>query len=245
MLRRGVHHDYIQEFDTSETLDEILLNMKINEIAETEIKSLKRIEYGWDHEILKRHFGSEFGKKRNSVEIVYRVQLYYFQQGVNKFTLNIDNKIKRLHKRQQLVKRLIQQKQYKWAQEQLEYIENQCTAGHYQEDSRKLAKIKQNAQINLTFCYWKLKNEKDLREKFDALLRSGVENEKVVYRLVDLLYEKMKYREIVELLEKEEMEWVGNKGIKRVRERARERLKEWEKKEKRMFKRMMGKDFKL
>jgi len=73
--------------------------MKKFEKAEITINNLNNVEYGWDYQLLKTHFEKknlEFTSEnidKNKIEILYKIELYYFKEGRNSFTVTFEERI--------------------------------------------------------------------------------------------------------------------------------------------------------
>lgn len=135
--------------------------MKKFEESEISIRKLTKLKYGEDLEIIRKHldkFDIELNQENidsEKLNIKYRLKLYYFKEGQNSFTINLEERIKFIEKRKKKAVEFLKKGDFKKSLKLFHKIDNLSEFGVFDEDKKTMLPYKLSAKLNISLIYWK------------------------------------------------------------------------------------------
>lgn len=238
-LNNQVNFCYPNEFFLSKALQTVLLGMKKFEEAEVAISRFRHLKYGQDHDAIVNYFQSQGWEATDEtmaikqIKINYSIKFYYFFEGRNAFTFKLNERVEHIKRKREVAVRFLEQAKYKKAIKLLKVIHEFCTLGIYDEDKKELNTFNLSALLNLSLCYWKLKDWVHMKQFSTKALEIDKKNVKAVYRLAFAESAQLNYETALSLLDQHKD--VSSDELATLRAETTVKLKEFRAKEKQMY----------
>lgn len=221
--------------------------MKKFERSKVFIKDLNRLKYGKDREIIEKHFTDmkweltqEFITE-NEIEIVYQFDSYWFKEGCNNFTIDLDFRVEHIKRKKAKSVELIKAKKYKKALKLLKFIEEVCTYGVFDEDKAELTAYKTSALMNMGLCHWKTENWREMKKISLEVVKADNNNIKAIYRAALADFKMLNYEEALDLLSHYKSDSIEDrKDLEVLEKKIKKKVSEVHKKEKMIYKNVLG-----
>ncbi len=234
-----VNYFYPNEYSLSKALQIILVGMKKFEEAEAAISSFTHLKYGQDYQAVASYFQSQGWEsndqtiKDHQVKIAYSIKFYYFFEGRNAFTFNLKERIEHIKRKREIAVRFLEQPKYKKAIKLLKVIHEFCTLGIYDEDKKELNAFNLSALLNLSLCYWKLKDWVQMKQFAKKAIDIDRKNVKAIYRLALAESAQLNYEEALAILDQHKD--LNADELVSLRAETATKLKEFRAKEKHIY----------
>lgn len=204
-IKNGFHCGYLSEYTFSKALQRSLQLMRKGEKATVEVIHFKHIGYGEDFASIKEFLNKSVGiagdtfqpetLRELDVKIVYRVQMRFFAEGRNNFTLSLEEKENHIRRKRGVAEKLITQKEHKKALKVLKTIRGLCITGSFDEDKATLQRFLKPVVLNSSLCYWKLGDWQEMRKAAREALEIEPSNTKAIYRLCVAEFKSLNFEE--------------------------------------------------
>jgi tetratricopeptide (TPR) repeat protein len=245
-IKNQINSCYLNECMVSKALQVLLVGMKKFEESELVVKGLRHIQYGEDYKVISRYFEDrqiDFNDQSilvNNVKICYRVKFYYFLEGRNAFTYSINQKLEHIKRKREVVVKLIEKFKYNKAVKVLKVITEFCTLGVEEEHKNELKPFHLSALLNLSLCFWKLKNWEQMKQHSKKVLEVEPLNVKGIYRLAFAESAQCNYERAILIIDQHEEQ--KNDDLRNLRAEIVHKLKDVRVKEKKMYSRIFKED---
>ena len=135
--------------------------------------------------------------------------------------------------------RFLEQAKYKKAIKLLKVINEFCSLGIYDEDKKELNSFNLSALLNLSLCYWKLKDWVHMKQFSKKALEIDGKNVKAIYRMAFAESAQLNYEIALSLIDQHKD--VVTEELTALRAEIAAKLKEFRAKEKQMYGNMFKK----
>lgn len=239
----GFNGGYIQEYNYSKCLENVIMSMKKLESATIDLKNLKKLAYGEDKTIIESYFKDNNIELTNDVinseyPISYVINLYFFTEGSNNFTIDFDAKVKHINRKKDKAAQFINIGKYKRALKLLKIIDELSNYGVFDEDKQQLKPHRISALLNISLCYWKTENWVEMKKIALQVCELGPLNAKAYYRAVLADFKMLEYKKALDTLK--QYKGPESAELKEIEGKIRAKIKEVNVKEKQMFKNMFN-----
>lgn len=93
----------------------------------------------------------------NKIQITYLIKLWYFNEGHNTFTLEMDERKQLYETKKKIAVEFVKNEDYKRALKLFEKCHQLCVSGVFDEDKKQIENLALSALLNISLCYWKTK----------------------------------------------------------------------------------------
>jgi len=244
-LKNQVNFCYPNEYFLSRALQTVVVGMKKFEEAEIAISKFRHLQYGQDFDAVASYFKSQGWEitdetvAEKQIKIKYSIKFYYFFEGRNAFTFNLNERIEHIKRKREVAVRFLEQAKYKKAIKLLKVINEFCSLGIYDEDKKELNSFNLSALLNLSLCYWKLKDWVHMKQFSKKALEIDGKNVKAIYRMAFAESAQLNYEIALSLIDQHKD--VVTEELTALRAEIAAKLKEFRAKEKQIYGNMFKK----